>query len=311
MGKNFFRGLNAFLVLFLPLLIPISLFSFQTQPQNETCGECHSEIFKSFEMNVHGRLQSFEVKGIRGCESCHGSGKEHVESGDPEKILSFKKLYPDESSKICLRCHITGNLSEWNLSAHSSSEVGCNQCHSIHGKRSLVKAEPQLCLDCHKEIKAKIYYPSHHPLREGKIKCSDCHQHHGSLVKNLKTLERTNDLCFNCHADKQGPFIFEHAPVVENCGICHEPHGTVANNLLKQNEPFLCFQCHEVHKHAGREGLTYPYTIPATKETSSNPYGKAGWRVAFLTKCTQCHFRIHGTDNPSQTVTGGGKGLIR
>lgn len=145
-------------------------------------------------------------------------------------------------------------------------------------KRGSCEIRAPTRLDRHKDIKAKIYYPSHHPLREGKIK---------------------------------GSFIFEHAPVVENCGICHEPHGTVANNLLRQNEPFLCFQCHEVHKHAGREGLTYPYTIPATKETSLNPHGKAGWRVAFVTKCTQCHFRIHGTDSPSQTVTGKGKGLIR
>jgi hypothetical protein len=44
---------------------------------------------------------------------------------------------------------------------------------------------------------------------------------------------------------------------------------------------------------------------------SQNPHGTEGWRRAFLTKCTQCHFKIHGTDDPSQTTSGGGRGMIR
>ena len=175
----------------------------------------------------------------------------------------------------------------------------------------LKKSEPALCFTCHKDIKVKSFYPSHHPMREGKMKCSSCHQHHGSIVNNLKTNERVNDLCFKCHASKRGPFVFEHAPVTEDCLSCHNPHGTVANNLLKQNEPFLCLQCHESHFHAGRIGLKEPQTLPSTQWTSENPHGTEGWRRAFLTKCTQCHFKIHGTDNPSQTTSGKGSGLTR
>ena len=44
---------------------------------------------------------------------------------------------------------------------------------------------------------------------------------------------------------------------------CHDPHGAMANNMLKQNEPFLCLQCHEMHFHAARAGQTTPYLSPS------------------------------------------------
>lgn len=277
---------------------------------DQACLECHADQALP-STNIHHRIRSFELGGIqKGCESCHGPGEAHAEEGDPAKIFSFSKATPDAASKACLTCHQSLESSDWNMSDHAVNEIACTTCHTAHSSKSLKKPDPQLCMDCHKDIMVKANFPSHHPLREGKMQCSDCHSHHGSLVQNLKTNERLNDLCLKCHADKQGPFIFEHAPVQENCMICHDAHGSVANNLLKQNEPFLCLQCHESHFHAGRLGLSEPHGL-ATGESSLNPFGEAGWRKAFLTKCTQCHFRIHGTDNPSQTVPGGGKGIIR
>jgi len=277
---------------------------------DQVCLECHTDQALSSK-NIHHRVLDFELKGIKkGCESCHGAGEAHIEEGDVSKILSFAGADPDVASQACLTCHQSLQSVDWNLGDHAVNEIACTTCHSIHNDKVLTKPDPILCMDCHKDIMVKSNFPSHHPIREGKMKCSDCHSHHGSLVQNLKTHERLNDLCLKCHADKQGPFIFEHAPVLEDCMICHDAHGSVANNLLKQNEPFLCLQCHESHFHAGRMGLTSPKELPAGGH-SNNPFGEAGWRQAFLTKCTQCHFRIHGTDNPSQTVTMGGKGIIR
>lgn len=279
---------------------------------DKACLECHDDVMKNYKMNIHYRLKDFELKGFqRGCESCHGPGAAHAEEGDAAKIFTFKNEKPDEASAACLKCHKSLDASDWNLSDHAASEVACSTCHPIHKGKSLVKSDPYLCLKCHRDIKVKSFYPSHHPIMESKMKCSGCHQHHGSLVKNLKTNERLNDLCLNCHADKRGPFVFEHAPVQEDCLSCHDPHGTVANNLLKQNEPFLCLQCHESHFHAGRIGLTEARTLPSTQWVSQNPHGTEGWRRAFLTKCTQCHFKIHGTDNPSQAMSGRGKGMTR
>jgi predicted CXXCH cytochrome family protein len=49
-----------------------------------------------------------------------------------------------------------------------------------------------------------------------------------------------NDTCYTCHMEKRGPFVRTHQPVQENCAICHNPHGSVHDNLLKVRAPFLC-----------------------------------------------------------------------
>ena len=53
------------------------------------------------------------------------------------------------------------------------------------------------------------------PLLEGKIDCADCHQPHGSVNDPLLLGASEFDLCTSCHADKRGPFIWEHAPATE------------------------------------------------------------------------------------------------
>lgn len=292
------------------------------------CASCHKELMAPFAKTVHGRLAGFEVMGgEKGCESCHGPGSMHVKDGDYSKIFSFAKLPPDQSSAICLKCHSFGSLMEWHGNEHAVNDVACIDCHRIHQgplpiKKSLKLPEPDLCYSCHQEYQAKASFPSHHPVKEGKMTCSSCHEAHGSTVRGLKTDERPNDLCFNCHARHQGPFVFEHGPVQEDCGICHDPHGTVANNLLKQNEPFLCLQCHESHFHATRTGASAgaaniafdgtklngaqpaagAFPTAATAVGFTNSHGTDAWAQAFGTKCTVCHTKVHGSDLPSQSA---------
>ncbi|RPI49063.1 MAG: DmsE family decaheme c-type cytochrome, partial [Deltaproteobacteria bacterium] len=216
----------------------------------ETCLECH-ENHADDKYNVHMRVASFEVSGYRiGCEGCHGPGSVHVdEDGNVEKILRFGQggLKSEEVAGVCTTCHQDGALMNWAGSAHQEDDVSCLECHSVHfnKEKTLLKNtnEFELCGQCHQDIKAKGYLMSRHPVREGKMGCTDCHSPHGTdnLVSGmLKTDERLNDLCLKCHTRYQGPFVFEHEPVVEDCTFCHDAHGTVANNLLLQNEPFLC-----------------------------------------------------------------------
>lgn len=305
------------------------------------CTECHEDAAKQMAKTVHGRLADFELMGgTGGCETCHGGGSLHVKASDNGQILKFGELLPEESAAVCAKCHSSGKLMEWTHGEHALADVACSDCHAIHGgeKFALKKQEPELCYGCHQEQMAKASFPSHHPIKEGKMVCSDCHNPHGEL----QTEELARDLCLECHARYQGPFVFEHAPVEEDCSICHDPHGSVADNLLLQNEPFLCLQCHESHFHTMRIGSTTASSnlafdgnqlngkIPANNTTIAasgdgipftNSHGADGWKMAFGTKCTVCHSVVHGSDLPSQTTPtignngqgfpDGGKGLTR
>ena len=82
-----------------------------------------------------------------------------------------------------------------------------------------------------------------------------------------------------------------------------------STTYLVQNEPLLCLQCQEAHFHLGRDGTSPP--IDRETGYSSNQYGSSGWRQAFTTKCTNCHPTVHGSDLPSQSVTGRGGSLTR
>jgi DmsE family decaheme c-type cytochrome len=302
-------------LLALALLAWIILISSSSMAQgvaNSVCAECHTEVSDSFHKTPHGTYFSDEA-GLKenSCETCHGSATAHIESGDPKDIVNPARAESSDGNELCLTCHNTNRLADWPTSHHSAGDISCAACHTIHGTgaNSLKKSTPALCYDCHADVRAASMLPSHHPIAEGKLDCLDCHGAHGETGR--MAMENTGrELCFSCHADKEGPFVFEHAPVMEDCSICHSPHGTVADNLLKQTEPTLCLSCHAMHFHASIEGVDGAFTDPMdrTRDGVSTP---DGWKKGMLTKCTQCHTQIHGSDLPSQSVSTGGTGLTR
>jgi len=271
-------------------IAPVVILPDATYVGSEACAVCHEDVFEYFRETIHYKIRSFEVAAgqERGCEGCHGPGSAHVmERGDVEKIINFSNLTAAQSSSICLKCHAQGSLIHWKSNLHALSDVGCNDCHKSHkttAKKMLYKGDPELCYDCHQQMRARAQFPSHHPIKEGKMKCTECHNTHGGEPNGLRALS-VNDLCFECHADKQGPFIYEHPPVEEGCDLCHDAHGTIANNLLKQSEPFLCLRCHRGHRGIDMAGIH-----PAMS--------------TLITSCTQCHSQIHGSDLPSQMGRG-------
>ena len=281
---------------------------------SETCTGCHDELAEALHEGLHAGVLD---EGEMGCESCHGPGSLHVESGETADILMPTGIDGALSSSLCLQCHGLGDAAMFEHTAHAMNEVSCVSCHSVHGEQRaglLVKREPGLCNDCHKDIEAMTYLPSHHPIREHKMICTDCHDVHSDGYANSVAGERPTDLCFSCHADKQGPFIFEHAPVTEDCGICHNPHGTVANNLLTQNEPFLCLQCHQMHFHTQLDGVEGDIMVGGETGTKDGYEGAShhdSVKRAFLTSCSRCHTQVHGSDLPSQGISGQGEALTR
>jgi DmsE family decaheme c-type cytochrome len=289
----------------------------------QACLECHEDLGAAYPRSPHGRLADYQYPGpARGCEACHGPGAAHAESGEPADIIRFDPARGELAGKSCLKCHQTGVTWNWSLSHHAESDVSCLACHRIHGTPArpalLVAAEEELCFSCHFDQKAQFQLPSHHPLKEGFMACTSCHDPHGSSLAGSLDGEPARRLCLNCHAQYDGPFIFEHSPVEEDCGICHSPHGAVANNLLRQNEPFICLQCHQPHFHAGLMAIEGPYSPTDAVVEDYPPYGELsgmshpdGMKRVMLTRCTQCHQAIHGSDLPSQGISGQGRALNR
>ena len=296
----------------------------------ETCLDCHDGMAAEYSRTVHGQLNDYQYPGLgSGCEACHGPGAKHVDSEDPLDIFLPSADMGNDGTDLCLDCHQTGTTLNWEMGLHAETDVSCLSCHKLHDNTSskallAASTEEEVCFTCHMDTQSKFQLPSHHPLREGFMTCSSCHDTHGNQFKEIAYGETSRDACLVCHQQHAGPFVFEHSPVMEDCAICHDVHGTVANNLLRQNEPFICLQCHQPHFHSILEGFDGDYSSPArTWDTNVEPNADPGYsglsgsshpdsmKRVMLTKCTQCHQSIHGSDLPSQSIPGQGRALNR
>jgi len=218
---------------------------------SDTCLTCHEDVYKKqFEGTPH--FQTTKKNG-HGCESCHGPGAEHVAGGgDKTKIVRFPELSRQEASERCLECHGEDVAQRHaSSSAHMSNDVGCIDCHSPHhaqeAQHLLVKKQPELCYGCHASARAEFARPYRHRVNEGLVQCSDCHDLHGAAtLRQAKSVPSGDAACFECHADKQGPYVYEHMPVkTEGCSTCHTPHGSTNARLLRVSQVnLLCLQCH-------------------------------------------------------------------
>lgn len=250
-----------------------------------SCSECHDETVTAFAATIHGRMHGAEGGS---CESCHGPASEHLATGG-DAIMK-----PNDAS--CLACHSethgsakfvgAKSMGEGSHSAHASAGVGCTDCHESHGtSNKLVRANasfrPQnmdavssMCSSCHQDVFARTAMPNRHPIREGAMSCTSCHDPHA--ISSRQTFAQ-NDSCVKCHQAQQGPFSHEHQPVVESCTTCHEPHGSPIAKMAKLAQPMLCLQCHSltINRHTNVLGQLSP---------------------ASLRDCTSCHGAIHGSD---------------
>ena len=281
---------------------------------NDTCIACHEPQGKGFEGTKHSKLHTLEAwkNKVVGCESCHGPGRLHVEgNGDKLKIVSFKQMDPKASAETCLKCHAGKEAhNNFRRGEHWRNNVSCNTCHSAHGPeppsfklgsttfvgnvsaqnpgqataRMLKANEPQLCMACHNETKAQFSKPFHHKVLEGTMNCSDCHNPHGGFEqKQTRSAVGADAACIKCHANKQGPFVFEHAPLkLEGCTTCHTPHGSSNPKLLKRAQVRqLCFECHTGISDELSPGVPSRHNQAQMREQ----------------QCTVCHSAIHGSNS--------------
>jgi predicted CXXCH cytochrome family protein len=163
------------------------------------CADCHYELVRDFDTATHARLMARGSNPIDiGCESCHGPGDLHVQSGGDTALI----VNPLKSPDVCYTCHI--------------------------------------------EVRGSFSLPHRHPVPEGHLTCTDCHDPHrgDAVIGGHTSLLSQNDTCFQCHSAQQGPHVFEHEALREGCTTCHQPHGSVNPRLLTQRNATLCLQCH-------------------------------------------------------------------
>lgn len=253
----------------------------------EVCATCHDDVAKGFASNPHSKLAEMHGKTGVTCEGCHGPGKAHVDGGgDVTKIFNPATATAKEVDAHCLSCH-QGQHANFERTAHGENNVSCVTCHSIHhtdDREQLLKAsEPKLCFQCHTDTKSQFNMPFHHKVEEGLMKCSDCHDPHGTFdKKNLRTSAQMDAICTKCHSETAGPFVYEHDVVrAEGCTACHFPHGGPNPRLLNRaNVNTICLQCHS----------------PSMNFTTSEPIGPAHNQAVQYQSCTICHTSIHGSN---------------
>lgn len=268
----------------------------------ESCADCHEDIWKNFQKTLHGKKEDPRTPASHQmCQTCHGPMAEHVDAGGGKETVnrSFgkdSKLTAKEKNAVCLQCHEKGETALWEGSIHQGKGLACVNCHSVHKGNNKLLAAPvahEACLECHQDKKAEIKRTSHHPILEGKVSCVNCHNPHGTVTKHLISANSNNEKCYECHAEKRGPFLFEHRPVAENCAICHVPHGSNHTKLLKQKLPFLCQSCHSASGHPGTI-----YAIRPGGPYDNTYEGLSNAHVSYRA-CVNCHSNIHGSNHPA------------
>ena len=177
-------------------------------------------------------------------------------------------------TEACDTCH-SDIVRDFRTASHArlmakgdnAKNMGCESCHgpgSLHvaagggaGKIINPRKSPDTCFQCHATLRAQFQLPHHHPVIEGKMSCSDCHNpHKGKAIKGGGTSMQQhvkgggfafmsmNDTCMQCHTAQRGPFVYEHEAVREGCIVCHSPHGSVNQRMLNERNHTLCLKCH-------------------------------------------------------------------
>jgi DmsE family decaheme c-type cytochrome len=266
----------------------------------DTCVSCHDEeneypVFPIFKTKhaVKADPRGPFSHGNKQCESCHGAGGNHTKAKKTEKragnIINFGRNawtpVKDQNEK-CLTCHQNHQRIAWKGSSHAFNDVACTACHTVHTARDPVlerQAQAKVCLTCHANEQARFQQASHHPVREGRMSCTDCHDVHGDNGSGLMVKASARDKCTSCHAEKRGPFLWDHAPAAEDCNLCHSPHGSNQPALLKKRVPQLCQECHS----------------PAGHPSASYNGSKLAGMFLGAKGCANCHSAVHGSNHPA------------
>ena len=193
--------------------------------------------------------------------------------------------------------NVSGQISPGELSnAHAFLEgvSNCTKCHDLGNKVTRDK-----CLDCHKEIKARVTLKKGvHATADYLTKdCFTCHNdHHGRNFKMLKFDKAT----FNHTTtgfELKGAHAKENCKGC-NCNLCHKPAFIKDPDLKKKVSTFLglnseCLSCHEdFHKAKMSPNCLNCHGFDTFKKAEGFDHNTTKFQLAGKHKsvsCEKCH----------------------
>jgi len=274
---------------------------FLSDSRASVCESCHGNSDKHAEnssrtKSAEGTINPLKIAGRelnQTCLTCHSMDRTH---------FNWNGGKHDRADMSCLSCHSIHHKTMMDrFAANLTDKQGPELAEILNGrlpeKELLNFTVEDTCLRCHGEIRKALFQRSTHLFRSEtwtdgrltrrndqtvglKVTCTSCHDPHGGEGKRMLVAHSTNEVCYECHAEKRGPMLWEHPPVQENCLTCHTTHGSNNEKLLTRRTHQLCQQCH--------------VNLLPRHETA------AGFDIfTFNRSCMNCHTNIHGSNHPS------------
>ncbi len=180
-----------------------------------------------------GRAATAEFVGADTCAMCHEKEAKHFKRSEHARIVVASKM---KEGQACETCHGPGSL-------HADAQTKAEKYATIINP----KKNPEACYQCHLDKKASFSLQYHHPVPEGKMSCTDCHEPHGEDAIRPGTISSISDknaVCAKCHKDQTMVFAYEHDALREGCTVCHDVHGSINDKMLVERDTTLCMKCH-------------------------------------------------------------------
>lgn len=286
------------------------------------CEECHEDVGKIYEKNVHGKARGRGDALAPYCYTCHGT-HDILPPSDPKSMV-----YVINIPVTCGRCHKEGTpmtevhtdidqhnvLQNYSMSMHGRGllkaglivSAVCTSCHTSHNV--LPHTDPassinrhnvaKTCMKCHanieqthqKVIRKALWEKEPHKIPS----CVECHQPHVQRqVVYADSL--TDSYCMKCHskpnlamADEEGGVLSLYVDLDEY----DEFKGT-----LHKKEKLTCVKCHS-NMDSAREPVckdSGPVDCSSCHADENKAYRKSihGQLLAKLDpnapSCTDCH----------------------
>jgi predicted CXXCH cytochrome family protein len=275
-----------------------------TKEGADTCLGCHDDESATYSASAlfktkHAQRGDQRSPFGRGRPAVRGlprPGRAARQEQEGRAINTFKpdsKVSLQDRNQICMSCHEGSARTAWHAGAHERAQSGLHRLpqgaprarpgaeegHRAAGVLHLPQAAARRL--------PEDIGPPRAPGQDGLQRLPQRTRVHHAAMLSKPTVNQT---CFSCHAEKRGPVLWEHAPVAEDCALCHNPHGSVRQALLVK---------------------TPPHAVPAVPQRGGPPVGgahtgrparrQAAAPASFLvgSGCVNCHTQVHGSNHPS------------